>query len=353
MEAIIAHMAEGVMATAADGTVLLLNEAGGRILGVALPEEPVRPWELIHHLDFRQLDGEPVTAEELQAVWETPRPVVGIETLFRGPDGSERALRASIAPFPDPGGKRGGAVMIFEDISERRALEAAREEFLAEASHELRTPLTSMLAYLQLTGRRLAQEPSAVAERLREAVDGATAQAQRLRELVNDLLDASRIRQGRLELRREPVNLGALAAAVVEEFRAADPRGRYAFSLDVPAEPVIGEWDAGRLRQVFANLLSNAVKYSPRGGAIRVLVSRDENGAVVRVQDEGIGIAESELPKLFRPFGRIEQAGNRNIPGFGLGLYICRDIVERHGGEITVASTPGKGATFTVTLPHT
>jgi signal transduction histidine kinase len=242
-------------------------------------------------------------------------------------------------------------VMIFEDITERRALEAAREEFLAQASHELRTPLTSMLAYLQLTSRRLASEP-ALQGRLREAVDGATAQAQRLRELINDLLDASRIRQGRLELRREPVDLVALVSRVVDEHRDADPRRRHTFVVETPSGPVLGEWDTERLRQVFANLLGNAVKYSPRGGDIQVRVDTVGDDARVSVRDHGIGIPESEIPRMFRPFGRLEQLAARNIPGFGLGLYISRDIVERHGGHISVESTPEEGSTFTVTLPR-
>lgn len=351
MEAIIAHMAEGVMATAADGTLLLINQAGRDILGVTLPDGPSRPWELMTLLNARHMDGRPITPDEARAVWESPEPLVGMETIMRAPDGSDRVLRSSVAPFPGPGGERGGSVMIFEDITERRALEAAREEFLAQASHELRTPLTSMLAYLQLTSRRLASEP-ALQGRLREAVDGATAQAQRLRELINDLLDASRIRQGRLELRREAVDLVALVSRVMDEHRDADPRRRHTFVMDAPTAPVLGEWDTERLRQVFANLLGNAVKYSPRGGEIRVSVVARGDDALVSVRDHGIGIPDGELPRLFRPFGRLEQPAARNIPGFGLGLYISRDIVERHGGHISVESIVGEGATFTVTLPR-
>jgi signal transduction histidine kinase/GAF domain-containing protein len=351
MEAIIAHMAEGVMATAADGTVLLINQAGKDILGVPLPDGPVRPWDLMHLLNARHIDGRPVTVEEARVFWESPEPLVGLESMVRTPDGRDRVLRSSIAPFPGPGGARGGAVLIFEDITERRALETAREEFLAQASHELRTPLTSLLAYLQLAARRLAADPDA-AERLRETVESATAQAQRLRELVNDLLDASRIRQGRLELRREPVDLVALVRRVVTEHWEAGPRRRHTFHITAPTISVLGEWDTERLRQVFANLIGNAIKYSPRGGSIWVGIEARGEEAVVWVRDEGIGIPEEDLPRLFRPFGRVEQAAARNIPGFGLGLYISRDIVERHGGRITVESTPGAGSTFTVILPR-
>ena len=351
MEAIIAGMVEGVLVTTTDGTVRVMNEAGRRILGEAFPGMSVRAWDLISPLGIRHPDGRPVTEAESRALWETDRPVVDQEVLFRAPDGADRVLRTNFAPLPGPRGERAGTIAIFEDITERRALEAAREEFLAQASHELRTPLTSTLAYLQLAARRLARAPAAVAV-VGEAVEVALAQAQRLRELVNDLLDATRMRQGRLELRRQPVDLAALVAAVVADRRESSGDGSHTFQVDTPAEPVVGEWDEDRLRQVFVNLLDNAVKYSPAGGNVWVRVQSAGPDAVVTVQDEGIGIPECELPKLFQPFGRAEHAPARNIPGFGLGLYICRDIVERHGGRISVTSRPGDGSTFAVTLPR-
>jgi PAS domain S-box-containing protein len=350
LEAVIAGMAEGVVVTAADGGIRLMNAAARRILGDTATASP-RAWELLATLSFRDLTGEPVPDAAARALWQTDRPLVGREFLVRAPDGTDRAVRMSLAPLPATTPDGAGVVAVVEDITERRALDEAREEFLAQASHELRTPLTSMIGYLQMVERRLARNPDA-ARLVAEPLRGAAGQARRLRALVGDLLDASRIRQGRLELQREPVDLAGLARAVMDDLRDRGAEGRHTLHLDVPPAPVLGEWDAERLRQVLVNLVDNAVKYSPAGGRVWVTVEDRGGEAVVQVRDEGIGIPERELPKLFRPFGRAAHPAARNIPGFGLGLYICRDIVERHGGAITVASRPGHGTTFTVTLPR-
>lgn len=350
VEAVIANMAEGVLVAAADGTVQLLNEAGRAILGRPLPDTPIRVWQFMDLLQIEPTAGS-LTPFSAAALWQVDRPMTGNEAMIRRPDGAARTIRWSVAPLPGPGDGWSGTVTSFEDITDRRALEHAREEFLAQASHELRTPLTSVLAYLQLVDRRVQRDPT-MAPAMVEAVSGALAQAQRLRELVTDLLDASRIRQGRLELRREPVELAMLLRDLVARQRASESGELHVFRFNAPPEPVVGHWDSGRIRQVFVNLLSNAVKYSPSGGLVTVTISATAGEAVVVVQDQGIGIAADELPKLFRPFARSENIAARNISGFGLGLYICRDIVERHGGTIAVASAAGRGTAFTVRLPR-
>ena len=173
----------------------------------------------------------------------------------------------------------------------------------------------------------------------------------RLEELVADLLDASRIQQGRLELRPEPMDLAALARRVLERFEQAPERGEHhALELDVP-EPVVGTWDPARLDQVITNLVSNALKYAPDGGVVRLRVRRGERDAELSVSDQGIGIAPEELAQLFQPFARGALARD-STGGTGLGLYISAQIVERHGGTIAVESEPGQGSTFTVRLPQ-
>ena len=231
------------------------------------------------------------------------------------------------------------------------AHEAARqrEAFLSIASHELRTPLTTVKAGVQLLARYAGksgwQEP-----RTRRLLQQVQDQLRRLEGLMNDLLDASRIQQGRLELRPERTDLSALAGLVMGRFQQElEDAGCHRLTLDAP-EPVVGLWDAARLDQVLTNLLSNAIKYSPQGGEVRVIVRQDDEWAEATVRDQGIGIPPAEQRALFEPFARGEALSQR-VGGVGLGLYITARIVEQHGGTIRLESAPGQGSAFTVRLP--
>ena len=216
-----------------------------------------------------------------------------------------------------------------------------REEFISIASHELRTPLTSLKLVSQLALRQLPQgEKAVVLERL-------DAQVQRLARLVEEMLDFSRVQSGRLEIDRAPADLAAIARSVVAEFADGSGGPGVPIRLDAAAA-VEGEWDAFRLEQVVRNIVSNALKYGARR-PVEVSVSYQESDAVLAVKDQGIGIAPGEQQRIFGPFERA--VPSREISGFGLGLYIARQIVEAHGGSIAVESAPGQGSTFTVRLP--
>jgi signal transduction histidine kinase len=209
--------------------------------------------------------------------------------------------------------------------------------------------LTSVKGYVQLLERQLRDDAGPWA-RLRGLIDPLHTQVRRLETLVGDLLDVSRLQQGRLELRPEPVELGNLARQVVARFEQSPYRTpRHTLVVDAPA-PVTGEWDAARLDQVLTNLVGNALKFSPAGGEVRVAMRREDGEAVLRVSDEGLGIGQDERTSLCQPFQRGE-ATARAIPGVGLGLYITSEIVARHGGRIEIASAVGVGSTFVVRLP--
>ena len=226
-----------------------------------------------------------------------------------------------------------------------------REEFISIASHELRTPLTSLKLVAQLAVRQLQQER---AERpqpdpTREVLDRLSAHVQRLARLVEGMLDFSRVQSGRLEIDRAPADLVAIVRAVVEEFTDR-PTGA-GLEIRVAAEgAVAGQWDAFRLEQVVRNLLSNALKYGSKQ-PVEVEVAEKAGEAVLVVRDRGIGIAPGDHQRIFEPFERA--VSGRQISGFGLGLYIARQIVEAHNGVITVDSAPGQGSTFTVRIPCT
>lgn len=227
----------------------------------------------------------------------------------------------------------------------------SRETFLSIASHELRTPLTTVKGFVQLLDRIL-QRPEADRTRVLSLTVDLQQQVRRLEDLVADLLDVSRLHAGQLPLRREQVDLVDVARLVLARFES-DPEtmgypGSTALVLWAP-EPVIGVWDAGRLDQVLTNLVSNAVKFSPDGGQVEIRVTARDGAAEVMVRDEGPGIAPEEQEPIFEPFAR-GRAGE-TVGGTGLGLYVARQIVEQHGGTITVQSALGAGATFVIRLP--
>jgi PAS domain S-box-containing protein len=230
-------------------------------------------------------------------------------------------------------------------LREAREAIRVRDDFLSIASHELKTPLTPLKLHLQVLKHRMASEQPVPAQH----VDKALAQVARLSGLINDLLDTSRIQAGRLELRHEPVSLGALTQEVLADLRSVSPHR--SLEYEEPAEPLLIQGDRGRLAQVLVNLLENALKYSPTGGTIRVRLEREGAQALVSVSDSGIGIPPDQKEHLFERFFRARNAPISGFGGLGLGLYICRDIVERHGGRIWVESEVGHGATFRFTLP--
>lgn len=223
---------------------------------------------------------------------------------------------------------------------------ALREDFLSVASHELRTPLTSLKSHLHLARRRLGRD--APTDEIDHALREADGQANRLRTLIDDLLDVSRIAGGHFTFEREPLALGELAERIVETARALEPERR--ITLTVPdVDPVVVA-DGRRLEQVLVNLLENAVKYSPRDRSVQVTLAVEEGSAALSVRDEGFGIPPEDQPQIFDRFYRARDV-NKNIAGLGLGLYIAQEIVRAHDGTLTVESTLGEGSTFTIRLP--
>lgn len=218
-----------------------------------------------------------------------------------------------------------------------------REQFLGMVTHEIKGVLTVLSGYTQLIASPEGRRPDIV-ERLAVAVPP---QMQRLARLVNDLQDLSRIERGSFEIHRGRCDLAELARSVVEEQRSATRRHRILLESEV--EVLCGPWDRDRLAQVLSNLVRNAVNYSPAGGDVTVRVAVLEGQARVSVSDQGVGIALEDLPRLFKPYSRLERT--RGVKGTGLGLLISKAIVEAHGGEIDVQSQPGRGSTFTFTLP--
>jgi len=226
----------------------------------------------------------------------------------------------------------------------------ALRRFIADASHELKTPLTVMRVGVEhaLTDPRT--QPESIA-----SLDETLQEVRRMTELVDTLLTLARVDEGRMELHTEPVELGALATEAHETAQMLGEEAHVEVALEVPQEPVVVQADRARLRQLLLNLLSNAVKYTPAGGQVWLVLTARPEAATISVRDTGLGIAPGDVDRVFDRFWRADAARSRTgeRPGFGLGLSICKWVAEAHGGSIAVTSRPGRGSTFTVTLPRT
>jgi len=263
-------------------------------------------------------------------------------------DGSRFWANVVITALFDDEGHHIGFTKVTRDFTETRRLREAqlavqvRDEFLAIAGHELRTPLTALLLQINSLVRNVPTDGA----RLKQRLEKAALAGERLAALIGQMLDVSRITAGRLRLDHERVEIDELVREVAERFSELARESGCALVLRL--EPVVGTWDRVRVDQVISNLIGNAVKYG-RGQPVEVELRRDGSDVVLRVIDHGIGISADDQQKIFERFERA--AGTREYGGFGLGLWISRQIVEASHGTIDVASEPGRGATFTVRLP--
>jgi signal transduction histidine kinase len=234
--------------------------------------------------------------------------------------------------------------------AEAEAALRTRDEFLSIAAHELKTPLTTLMGNIDLIQRRTRREGS-LSERDTRAIGVASQQARRLKQMINSLLDLSRLAQGQLSIEPAPLDLGQLAQRVVDEVQPG--LLQHSIICHTPGTAVMIDGDEVRLEQVIQNLLQNAVRYSPNGGRIEVLVAADERAALasLHVRDQGIGIAADAQEQLFERFYRVPNTAIEHIHGVGIGLYVVKEIVTLHGGAVEVVSEAGVGSTFTINLP--
>ena len=248
-------------------------------------------------------------------------------------------------------------------VEQLRELDRLKSQFLSMASHELKTPLTVISGFLQVSLRRKQRRltrgyPSEAEWRDEQKADVEqlevlNVQSQKLAKLVDELLDVSRIESGRLDFHLGEVDVRRLAADVAGRMQLTTQRHELRYPRGDGDDSTVITADRDHLEQVLNNLLGNAIKYSPDGGAIDVDVRPEEDGVVLSVRDRGVGIPAAELDAVFSLFYRSRTEGTRQtVSGMGLGLYISKEIVERHGGRIWVDSTPGEGSTFHVHLPR-
>ncbi|HEV8549018.1 MAG TPA: ATP-binding protein [Polyangiaceae bacterium] len=232
----------------------------------------------------------------------------------------------------------------YQQVSE---LERLKTEFFANVSHELRTPLTLILSPLGDIDERLNELPSDI----QELVEIARTNSLRLLRLVNDLLQVSRLESGEFVLHPEPLELGEFAAAQVESVRALARLKGLELWMQAPRDKLWINADPAQLEKILMNLLTNAIKFTPRGGRVSLAVRAEGERAVVKVTDTGIGIAESDVSLIFERFRQADGSNERRYSGVGIGLSLARELAEKHGGSLVVASRVGEGSTFTLSVP--
>lgn len=248
----------------------------------------------------------------------------------------------TITPIKDKNGHVTNFVGIWKDITEYKELEARKDEFISLASHELKTPVTVIKAYADLLKKQLTKNQD---EKNLYLLSKISASVRDLIVLINELLDVNRIDDGKMVLNKEIIDLKDLISKIVIDFQYANDSHYIQLVGDAQVQM---RCDKERIGQVATNLITNAIKYSPKGSQIIVSVKSYKTKVEVKVQDQGIGIASSQFTKIFERFYRV---GQHHPTGFGIGLYVCADIIKRHDGEIWVESEKGKGSIFCFTLP--
>jgi PAS domain S-box-containing protein len=268
-----------------------------------------------------------------------------VEFRIKRRDGQVRWMLSEGGPYYTIDKEFSGLAGSVADITERKQQEIQKNDFLAVASHELKTPITSIKAYTQLLAKTYEKTDN---EFLKSALEKMENQVNKMTKLVNDFLKLSKIESGKLQLNNEIFNLNELVREVASDMQMVSVNHRIVIN---ESEPLNISADRERIAQVINNFLNNAVKYSPDSKQIEIRVKQTGGFVTVSVTDNGIGIKPDEHQKIFERFYRAKANTNTSFSGFGIGLYICAEIVRRHGGEIGVDSDQGKGATFFFTLP--
>jgi len=351
--------------------LLLANRAAASLWGAIWQiDQPMLEFLATNGIEIFDAHGQQLTPEHfatLRAV-QVGETVLQHQETIRRPNGSslpvlvnavvldssqwKNLTREEAEPTTRHTPQESVALVVHQEISALKEAEYLKDEFIGVAAHELRNPLAvlkgfaEMLVYQTARGKgpKLADWQSEALEEIDEATS-------RLDKLTEDLLDVTRLQAGRLGLSREFTDLVALTRRMVTQWQMTTKQ--HIFSLDIEHSPLIVDVDRARIEQVLTNLLSNAVKYSPQGGPIELSLREEfePHEALLSIRDQGIGIPVGQHARIFGRFVRAENARTSEITGTGLGLYLSRELVERHGGRLWFESAEGEGSTFFVTLP--
>ncbi len=332
VEAILINMTDAVAAYDNNGALIHINPAGENLLG--------------EHRDcsfddlFEILDANISLYRILYLDSE--------ETIERDIEFHGKSLKAYFAPFNTEHSVTAGVVVVFQDITRRQMLDNARREFVANVSHELRTPLTTIKTYAETISDMGEDSADPSVRRFVKVIEN---EADRMTRLVKDLLTLSQLDSSKQIERRKLFDIAELVSSVSEKLSISAKTTGHLFKtdIDMPSPTCYGEPDA--IEQVLTNIISNSIKYTPGGGKISITCHGDFTNAYITVKDNGIGIPESDLPRIFERFYRVDKARSRQSGGTGLGLAIAKEIIERHNGTIEIESPGQKGTIVKIVLP--
>jgi len=337
IEAVLASMVEGVLAVDVDEKILRLNRAAADMLGISLKGCVARPiQEVVRKVDLQRF---------IVTTLQSQKPVEE-DLILHG--SQDRFLQAHGTRLLGSEGRQLGALVVLNDVTRLRRLENIRSDFVANVSHELKTPITAIKGFVETLLDGAIDQP----EDARRFLEIVTRQAERLNAIIEDLLDLSRIER-ESELEQVPLsdsNIGSLLASARQICLTRAQQDRVQVRIECPDE-LVALINAPLLEQAVTNLIDNAIKYSPADSEVIVSAERCGAGLEIKVADQGCGIAEEHLSRLFERFYRVDKARSRKQGGTGLGLAIVKHIVQAHGGEVSVRSVPGQGSVFTLQLP--
>jgi two-component system phosphate regulon sensor histidine kinase PhoR len=332
--AVLSSMSEGVIATDTRQRIVLCNAAAATMLNLSHEQAPGKLlWEAVRRQPI--IDAADSVLTQCQRANLRLEPAAG------------RHLDVALCTFP-PNAAPDGLLIVVHDTTEAVRYEELRKEFVANVSHELRTPLSAIQGFAETLCDGALNDPV----RAPQYLGIIRAHADQLSNLVNDLLDISRLESPGEPPKKAPVDLTLIVQKVADLLRpAAEKRGQ---TLDVHAPPpsqLVVHGNADYLERAVANLLDNAIKYTPDAGSISVSVACEGAEAVVEVKDNGVGIPVRDLPRVFERFYRVDRSRSRAMGGTGLGLSIVKHIAQEHRGSVEVASKPGQGSSFKLRLP--
>ncbi len=299
--------------------------------------------KLLYELGNGQWDI-PELRRMMEEILPTNNPVLDYEVEHEFPHIGKKLMLLNAHRIELEGQYKDWILLAIEDITERRAIQQRKDDFLSIASHELKTPLTTIVGYMQMMDRLM---PENATEKFKNVVEKTGRYVQRLNQLLTELLDVSRIQTGNIELHRELFDFDRMISETIEGMRGASP----ARKIELIGKAGISyNGDESHLVQVVSNLLSNAIKYSPADSIVTVRVTAISDFIKVSVTDKGMGISHDEQTKVFDRFYRVGEV-QKHYPGMGIGLYICQQIITNHGGSIWVESEKNQGSVFNFTLP--
>jgi len=301
-------------------------------VGKGLLENGYEPW----HAEMHE--------REIDEVVATRQPIRG-EVAFPHATLGKRIYDYIFTPVFNAQGEVEAIAGTTRDISDIKENEQRKNDFISMVSHELKTPLTSVISYVQIAQKRAARSNDQISAGMLER---AGKQLAKMTRMINGFLNVSRLESGRIQIDHKAFDLALLMKEVEEETAATITSHNFVFK---PAKAIWVIADRDKISQVFNNLISNAVKYSPAGSNIYINCEMTGNKVQIGVRDEGMGISQTDLPRLFERYYRVKEAEANHISGFGIGLYLCSEIIKRHGGNIWAQSENEQGSTFYFTLP--